>query len=82
MRPGAELVTSSRVRKVNLNYIVRRLEACCNKYGKAPSEGYRVCDGCPDMKVCVEGYDDRCGYIPKNKQKKLGAWRALVAVVK
>ena len=54
MRIGAELVNSKRVIKVNLNYIVKRLEACCDIHG-----GY--CGDCPDLEVCRKKYDDRCG---------------------
>ena len=61
MRPGAMLVTSERVNRVNLNYIVRKLNACCDFEGG-------VCDGCPDKKICVDAYDHRCGYNPGKKK--------------
>ena len=52
MREGAALVTSRRVKKVNLNYIVKKLERCYEKYSG--------CDDCPDFKACRGAYDDRC----------------------
>ena len=52
MRKGAELVISKRVNRVNLNYIVRQLDKCCKENDN---------DSCPDMAICVEGYDKRCG---------------------
>lgn len=54
MRSGAILVTSKRVNHVNLNYIVQRLDKCCEI-----NNGWY--DNCPDMAICVQGYDDRCG---------------------
>lgn len=53
MREGAELVTSLRAKNINLNYIVKKLEACCDKYSG-------VWDSCPDLKECVEAFDERC----------------------
>ena len=53
MREGLSFITSSRVNRVNLNYIVKRLEACSDKYG-----GF--CDSCPDLEICVKKFDERC----------------------
>jgi len=52
-REGASFITSSRVNRVNLNYIVKRLEGCCDRYG-----GF--CDDCPDLELCVKKFDERC----------------------
>ena len=53
MRSGAEFITSPKANHSNMNYIVKRLEACCDLHG-----GF--CDDCPDIKVCVNAYDNRC----------------------
>ena len=53
MREGCKLVTDLRVKKLNLNYIVKRLRRCSNKY-----DG---CNDCPDKTMCVAAYDERCG---------------------
>ncbi len=52
MRSGAELVASNTVRKLNINAIVKRLEMCSQRCGG--------CSDCPDLKVCVDAYDERC----------------------
>ena len=54
MRKGAELVTSKRVNRVNLNFIVRQLDKCCKK-----NDGWY--GNCPDTAICVDAYDTRCG---------------------
>ncbi len=51
---GAIFVVSPRAKKVNLNYIIHRLEACANANG---------CDDCPDLSVCLTDYDMRCANI-------------------
>ena len=45
-------MASPRAKNVNVNYIVKRLEACCDQNG-----GY--CQGCPDLEPCVKAYDAR-----------------------
>jgi hypothetical protein len=52
-REGARFVTSPRANHVNMNFVVFRLENCCNLHGGS-------CDGCPDLQPCVEAYDKRC----------------------
>jgi len=54
MREGALLILGSRLNQVNLNYIQKKLNECCDKYGGR-------CDRCPDEQLCVLGYDMRCG---------------------
>jgi len=61
MREGAALVTNGGVRKRNLNYIIKRLEACSDKYGG--------CDGCPDLDACIKAFDERC-FMGENVSKK------------
>lgn len=53
MRDGARFITSGTARKVNLNYIVKRLNKC--------SDFHSGCEGCPDLSRCVKAYDERCG---------------------
>jgi hypothetical protein len=61
LREGAEFITSKAPNKVNINYIVKRLEACCDQNG-----GF--CDGCPDLEMCVRAFDERCGLGKRDKK--------------
>jgi len=51
-RSGAQLLNSSRVNHVNLNFIVSRLNNCADRH--------EHCAGCPELTPCVEAYDKRC----------------------
>jgi len=51
MREGAALMVRGR-NKHNMNYILKKLEACSYKYDE--------CEDCPDFKLCVEAFDIRC----------------------
>jgi len=53
MRQGAEFIISKCVKKLNLNYIVKRLGECADLYDD--------CRGCRNLIVCRNAYDVRCG---------------------
>ena len=67
MRGGAEFVSQAGIEKLNLNYIVKRLKECADKHNS--------CRNCPDVKICVRAYDERCSLGiegGKGDFKKLG----------
>lgn len=67
MRSGAEFVSQEGIEKLDLNYIVQRLRECADEHDS--------CRDCPDIKTCVEAYDERCSLGIKGKKgdyKKLG----------
>ena len=60
MREGARFVTRPCVKKINLNYIVKRLNRCADKYGG--------CEQCPDLGKCLKAYDLRCNQGMRNTE--------------
>ena len=58
MRKGAEFITRPGVRNINMRYIIARLNRCADLYDN--------CLDCPDLKVCRNAYDSRCGLREKN----------------
>lgn len=55
MREGAKFVSQKGIRNLNLNYIVKRLEVCADKYND--------CKNCPELILCRTNYDERCGVV-------------------
>ena len=67
MRSGAEFVSQEGIKNLDLNYIVNRLRECADEHDS--------CRDCPDLKICVAAYDERCSFGIEGKKgdfKKLG----------
>jgi RNase P subunit RPR2 len=67
MRSGAEFVSQEGIKNLDLNYIVERLKECADEHDS--------CRDCPDLKICVAAYDERCSLGidgGKGDFKKLG----------
>ena len=52
VRDGTRFITGTQVNRVNLNYIVDRLNLCSNRHDN--------CVNCPEETVCTKAYDVRC----------------------
>jgi hypothetical protein len=61
MREGAEFITSKRVKNLNINYVIRRLNECSDKYND--------CGGCPDLVLCRSAFDKRVDRMKKSESE-------------
>ena len=60
---GASFLISDSSKKVNLSYIVRRLEKCSIRNGDCEvtiDESGKEKYTCSDLGICLRAYDDRC----------------------